>query len=110
MSKDTDTTIIRRRYSDSNIPVPTWKLIIFRIAGRALRAFITVVFVGQNASHWGSLSWMERGVILAGGVVAAWDVLDAFLDSSIARMREGGRGSFVDTDTEITQTSDRQEN
>lgn len=77
---------------------------VFRISGRALRAFVTVVFVSQNASHWASLSWMERAVIFGGGLVAAWDVCDAFLDQTIARMNEGNHPGF--TDTSITQTTD----
>jgi hypothetical protein len=65
-----------------------WKMIIWRGGWRTIRAFLTTVFVGTVSVNWANLSPFEKAVIIVGGILAAGDALDAFLDQTMNKMRE----------------------
>jgi hypothetical protein len=65
-----------------------WKMVLWRGGWRTVRAFLTTVFIGTVSVNWGSLSGSEKLVIIVGGLVAAGDALDGFLDQTMTKMRE----------------------
>lgn len=65
-----------------------WKMVIWRGGWRTVRAFLITTFVGTSVVDWASLSRFECFVIIVGGIVAAGNELDAFLDQTMNKMRE----------------------
>jgi hypothetical protein len=65
------------------------KMAIWRGGWRGMRAFLVTAFVGANAVDWASLSSFEKFVIIVGGVVAAGDAIDAFVDQTMTKLKDG---------------------
>jgi hypothetical protein len=73
------------------------KMAIWRGGWRGVRAFLVTTFVGANAVNWSSLSGFEQFVIITGGFVAAGDAIDAFVDQTMTKLKDGQ--SLVPTET-----------
>lgn len=64
-----------------------WKLAIFKVSGKALVALFTSIVASLNGAQWSQFTSTEKFVAIACGIAAMWNVVDAFLSDTMAKLR-----------------------
>lgn len=66
-----------------------WKIAILKCLGKALMGLLFSLVATLNGSQWNEFTHTEKFIAIVSAVGAAWTVIDAFLDQTMARLRQG---------------------
>lgn len=66
-----------------------WKLAIFKCAGKAVMALIMSIVASLNGTEWSNFTPTQQFVAGAAALGSLWTVIDAFLNDTMAKLKEG---------------------
>jgi len=104
MAEDTETITKRTAWET----VMYWKLAIAKVTGKASLAVVLAIAQALNGVEWSSFTPTQKFCCIALAIASGWAIIDAFLDSTMARLSaDSGQDTTVTrrTDTVVQQTT-----
>jgi|SRR5690349_18226791 len=79
-----------------------WKLAIFKATGKAVGALIASLIASLNEKNWSDFSDTGKFIVVATAILAMWQVLEAFLNTTLSDLQKPKSNGKSESATQTT--------